>query len=93
MPDPITPEERARWRELDEKATEGPWTAENTAHHYWILAENYVAKVISRGGLEAKASDAALIAEYRTAVPRLLDEIERLEAEKVARINFNVPDD
>ena len=79
MPDlpPITPEDIARWRELDEEATKGPWatgTYDSAGYRDVIWPED-------KGVICTAWSDhATLIAEYRTAVPRLLDRVEALEA-------------
>ena len=76
MTDPLTPDDIARWRELHEKATPGPWTTgtyDSSGYRDVIWPED-------KGVICSAWSDhATLIAEYRTAVPRLLDEIERLK--------------
>jgi hypothetical protein len=81
MPDPLTTEEIARWRELDAKATEGPWKVVRPdsggyCDVVWVIDESIICS--------AFATHAALIAEYRTALPRALDRIDELEALKLA---------
>ena len=103
MPDPITPEERARWRELDEKATKGPWKARGMGGDSYLMAPTHKWNEPTMSGMCPIAlprpytdmdgasrvdyssagfahDDATLIAEYRNAVPRLLDRVEALEA-------------
>ena len=76
MPDAPTADDIARWRELDAKASKGPWiigTYDSAGYRDVIWPED-------KGVICSAWSDhAALIAEYRTAVPRLLDRIEALE--------------
>ncbi len=88
MPDlpPITDAEIARWRELDEKAPARPWVIRPKQPSEFLpervdSAEGYLMvdwKHRKRG--EHSTVILELIAEYRTAVPRLLDRVEALEA-------------
>lgn len=80
---------RTRLRELCEKATPGPWTAEydnadNAGGGWWYdigparVGAGYLCSDAKEKQVE---HDAAFIAAARTAVPELLDEVERLRAE------------
>lgn len=82
----ITPEELAELRELCEKATPGPWEVDRVACTHVQSGRRGVA---STGGYSTNLEDwekvkdenednAKLIAASRTALPRLLDEVERL---------------
>lgn len=64
----------ARVRELDAAATKGPWDSEYDGDRYGFLG--YV--IVVDTCYEEHATDAALIAYYRTAAPLLADECERL---------------
>ncbi len=88
MPD-LTPEYLARLRELDEKATKGPWIispVRQTVASFKALvigpeSKGWFAAVPYDERLHKESYfDATLIAEWRTAVPRLLDRVEALEA-------------
>lgn len=76
----VTEEQRKKWRALADAATEGPW--EPHVPYQRDEAEgagpNHDAR--SSLGLKRAQDDAAFIAEARTAVPALLDEVERLQA-------------
>jgi hypothetical protein len=75
---------RDELRRIADAATPGPWTAEH------MRENDYAAQVVagSDGPIadlehaydEQDMTDATFIAEARTAVPALLDEVDRLEA-------------
>ena len=73
-------------RALADAATSGPWKVSDTPlapdfENAWVVLED------GRDGLHAgydgqfSVADAAFIAASRTAIPELLDEVERLRAE------------
>lgn len=75
----------ARVRELDAAATKGPWMAPHARVQaeqvgYVYRAEGMASQVARTMSTTRGMSDAALIAEYRTAAPALADEVERLAA-------------
>lgn len=79
----IPPEQIKLWRELCENATPGPWDARcrefsNMAVPKHIWSEFGWLDDLSR---HHSIPNAAFISESRTALPLLLDEIERLQAE------------
>lgn len=85
----ITPEEIARLRALEAKATPGPWR-EDDRHSpapHCVSIGDHVADVVStscsgmEGGGFERDEDRMLSIAARNALPRLLDEIERLRAE------------
>lgn len=61
-------------RQLDTEATKGPWHIGNAGTHVFDEA-----RWTAHAETETKA-DASLIAYYRSAAPRLVDECERLRA-------------
>lgn len=80
---PITTEQLAAWREIEAKATPGPWVvnriypyAPGTGNPRYI--ESQTGTICQTG---SKTYDAELIAESRNAFPVLLDEVERLQAD------------
>lgn len=78
----MTPEELSQLRELCEKATAGPWETSPIKRPYWtsICLPNH--PVIP--GLviaDARPKEADFIAASRTALPQLLDEVERAREE------------
>lgn len=76
----LTPEQLSAWRQITDKATDGPWIPElkgNTVQSYSIPGVCHGLKL--NGGC-----DAAFVAAARTAVPALLDEVERLREENAA---------
>jgi hypothetical protein len=82
----MTPEELAEIRERADKATPGPWREFSTgpAHgdHWYVTADGEsIALIHANDGIdeEARQPDAEFIAAARAYVPRLLDEIERLQ--------------
>lgn len=81
----ITPEEIARLRALEAKATPGPWKALNQSYRmrvYEVFAGGKnvcTASTCCEDGMDEK--DCNLIASSRNALPRLLDEVERLRAD------------
>lgn len=92
----ITDEQLAEWRALCDKATPGPWRPERTicgngerlyrvkypAHGLNEGASFEIAHLVTtEGGLEQQGHDARLVATARTAMPQLLEEVERLRAE------------
>ncbi len=70
----------AKMRALCDAATSGPWTYENDGTIGGIL----VRPSHGRPHRHDSAEDAAFIAAARTAVPELLDEIERLQSTEYA---------
>jgi hypothetical protein len=82
--------ERAAWRNDCEHATPGPWgylTYGGDATGAWIrVFTSYDAEVFSSCGLgrweciRGRVADAQFIKTARNALPRLLDEVEALEA-------------
>ena len=88
----MTPDELARLRALADAATVGPREAFGTHITAWagdagcegcsgILSPQHAPECGEREVAGADAPDAAFIAAARTAVPALLDEVERLRAE------------
>lgn len=80
----ITPEEIARLRALEAKATPGPWQSVNQSYRmrvYEVFAGGTSVCHVTccEDGMDEK--DCELIATSRNALPGLLDEIERLQAE------------
>lgn len=91
----MTPEELAKARSLVEAATLGPWYSDSSIQHLsqgdlmrWTLRSSQVkySNGINRAivlheswYVMPKEADQAFIAEARTMVPQLLDEIERLQ--------------
>lgn len=77
-----TPDQLAEWRRLADEATEGPWEAYSlpaVPPGQWQMVG--VGQVDNEMGHRIEAmfdDDAAFIAAARTAVPVLLDEVERL---------------
>lgn len=89
-----TPEDRiARCRELDAKATKGPWEFWDNESNQLIVAnvkgkgDDAKGNVIAAlGGISAKTPEFQLIAEYRTLAPLLATELTRTrEALRVMR--------
>jgi len=78
-----------RWRELAAAATPGPWRARD-AHGLYIAADSLglcvadMSPDTSSKGWYGRTEDADFIAESRSALPALLDEVERLTAEDTA---------
>lgn len=81
----ITPEEIARLRELEKKATPGPWKYSRPFE--WIESNKHQIIAQTWGKLETPfvndVNNSALIIAARNALPDLLDEIERLRHELV----------
>jgi hypothetical protein len=90
----VTPAERAQLRKLADAATPGPWRPGQYDDHKgewhdstWfdvrhITADDrtvIVGQSDAADNLPTKVADAAFIASARTAVPALLDAVERLE--------------
>jgi len=79
----MTPEELQRARELCDTATRGPWYCRGASHDdfaprsrvSWVASENDNVAIVPVG---IKTHDAKFIAESRTLIPKLLDEIDRL---------------
>lgn len=77
----LTPERLARLRKLCETATPGPW--EHGVGPYGRDVEaggELIAEVIEESAKPRARTDAELIAEARSALPALLDAIERLRS-------------
>lgn len=78
----MTPERIAELRRLAEAATKGPWEAKEPAFMPGVKARvfgpGYAPKHDGKECLPL--ADAAFIAAARSAVPELLDEVERLRA-------------
>ena len=81
----MTPERIAMWRKACDAATPGPWRFVHTTPAALIVADDIV--IASFRGT-ACYSDGSLIAYARTAMPELLDEIERLRSHVGAK---NIP--
>lgn len=95
---PLPDDTLARWRNLAEKATPGPWDASTVEPdgtvelcaggppkwhgHSWEA--NWIASFNHDGGRITNAANAALAAEARSALPALLDEVHRLKADRLA---------
>ena len=82
--DPITPAQLAEWRRIADAATKGPWRADE--YVVCDAAGNYIANASARVAFWSPIAgrdrpNAAFIATARTAMPALLDEVERLEAQ------------
>ena len=88
MPDRPTEADLARWEALADQATPGPWTARHRdssnptqdpardgEHLGWHLDP---LAVPDRGQI-VRGADAAFLAESRTAVPALVNEVRRLQ--------------
>lgn len=95
----MTPDELKRLRELCEKATAGPWKSDYCGDVWTISGE---VPHVNDGGMELfqgigtttrgpDNGNAAFIAAARTAVPALLDEVERLEEEN-AMLRGKIPE-
>lgn len=69
-----SPEQRAEWKALADAATEGPWTAAEQSHGEWFSIQSPHLALCTA----FEPADAAFIAAARTAVPALLEEVERL---------------
>jgi hypothetical protein len=85
----IAREQLERWRELAAKATAGPWHLDPADSHRCLDhiqgPANKTVMMAAPCGYEnsyfvVSEEDAAFIVEARSAVPELLDEIDRLEA-------------
>ncbi|WNF07426.1 ead/Ea22-like family protein [Brevibacillus borstelensis] len=78
-PNVITPQELAAIRERAEKATPGPWKLINYDNGFAVYASEV--EMISDWYYENGFTEenAEFIANARTDIPRLLDEIERLQ--------------
>lgn len=79
----MTPERRAEYRRLADAATPGPWEWSHLLNPNGLLSGDCEVIAIlpeHTCSLEMLEADAAFIAASRTAVPELLDEVERLEA-------------
>jgi hypothetical protein len=88
MPDPTIPELVARLRELHEKATPGPWSTNHRGGDISARIRGHevqVALACGQGAMWDERDDAAaimranaeLIAELRSALPAILDALER----------------
>jgi hypothetical protein len=89
----MTPDRRAQWKQLAERALPGPWTAgpENgelagDPDDPWVVFG--LSFWVSISSNDTKA-DAEFIAAARTAVPELLDALEAAEAE-IAKLRARV---
>jgi len=87
----MTDEELAEYEALAKNATPGPWEMQRGMDEYFVDArhpvESYnVCIAVIDGGLsnDSKA-DAALIAASRTAIPKLIAEVRRLQATAKAK--------
>ncbi|BEP14404.1 hypothetical protein acdb102_27150 [Acidothermaceae bacterium B102] len=87
--EPISQKELDRLRHLSDAGSPGPWSAwvegrDHTSGDTFIMvgAEGNRGDdmYVSRDSGGADAADLDLVAEARTALPRLLDEIDRLRA-------------
>lgn len=84
----MTPEERKAARERCEKATPGPWTVEDEYDAWDVSADapcrkgraDHLDHIYPAQDCDS-ADDAHFIAHAREALPKALDEIDRLEAE------------
>jgi len=74
----------AHLRSLCDAATPGPWRVElDGTGHYCLRAPHQSVRTVARVFCDI---DAAFIAAARVAVPRLLDEVARLRAERDAAV-------
>lgn len=94
----MTPERLAELRRLADAATPGPWAWEATSQqdNSWCVGttdpphegevvtddDTVVVDWVAESGNAERLADAAFLAASRTAVPDLLDEVERLRAER-----------
>lgn len=82
----LTPERRAELKRLCEQATPGPWevTDESCARCRKENTHEYAIYAIPQGNHDQfiRKEDADFIAAARTALPSLLEEVERLERER-----------
>lgn len=76
---PIPDDTLARWRKLAEEATGGPWEFDQGFGGVWAPRHGAALRLIGRTG-----SDGHFIAEARSALPALLDEVERLKDARLA---------
>jgi len=84
----MTPERIAELRKLCEEATKGPWFVESLSNNIiYCQKGNYIAQTWPRLKKDGSTDylsviyDTKFIAAARTALPELLDEVERLIAE------------
>lgn len=82
----VTPADLARWRAAADAATEGPWDADVIPHDPEEPCVPEYANLEPNIGAGLTVADAGFIALARIAMPRLLDEVERLR-ETVTRLN------
>jgi hypothetical protein len=76
----ITREQLDEWRELCDAATEGPWTVDMRVGIF-VREAPLKRRVIASAESENHESNERFIATSRTAMPALLDEVDRLRAE------------
>ncbi len=79
----MTKEELAKWKHLCRESTPGPWYHVQVAN-WWEVQHGpkYEDTRLTDADFDNRAEyNAHLMAESRTAIPKLLDEIERLQAE------------
>ena len=84
-----TAEELAEWRAKADAATEGPWEWRRDEPASLVCEHRisgFRVRVLKAPAWGPTMADAEFIATARSAVPRLLDEVERLR-ETVARLN------
>ena len=81
----VTPADLARWRAAADAATEGPWDADVIPHDPEEPCVPEYANLEPNIGAGLTVADAGFIALARIAMPRLLDEVERLR-ETVTRL-------
>lgn len=87
----ITPEQLAQWRAVCEAATPGPWVVGITwdyVYRWPVLRLKEMAGYSENALSEEAAHDAEFVMAARTALPALLDEVERLtvEVERLERV-------
>lgn len=91
----------AKRRELLDAATEGPWVAEYSSLHRDCVVPHdarSTREAVAQTRLLRAASDAALIADARTSLPRALDALEAVlafataERDKISSTYIKQPD-
>lgn len=79
----ISKDELAKWKHLCREATPGPWYHVQVANWWEVQhGSKYEDTRLTDDEFDNRAEyNSHLMAESRTAIPKLLDEIERLQAE------------
>lgn len=84
----MTPSRRQELRALCDAATPGPWWPRDATRRGTV--ESHCGHVCTAGFLETCEPDAAFIAAARTAVPELLDEVEKWQHAEAAAVDAHI---